>query len=61
MSGVASISDYRRSIGPKRDSELKRLALQLTVQLPEDPKEGERVVRHMETLVRAFLADPGPI
>lgn len=61
MAGVTSISDYRRAIGPKRDSELKRLALQLAVQLPEDPAEGERVVRYMETLVRAFLVEPRPV
>lgn len=61
MAGVTSISGYRRAANPKRDGELRRLAMQLALQLPEDPTEGVEVVEHMKTLVRSFMGDPKPV
>lgn len=61
MPGVASMSEYRRATSPKRTGEMKRLAMQLALQLPEDPSEAAEVVEHMQTLVRAFMGDPKPV
>jgi hypothetical protein len=51
----------RRPRPPARDAELKRLALQLAAQLPEDTQEALDALSHTETLVRAFLGDQGPL
>jgi hypothetical protein len=59
--GVTSISDFRLARDAGREAELKRLAIQLAVQLPKDPQEALDTVRHLETLVRSFLADPRPV
>lgn len=60
MSQVASLSDYRGTRNPERDVELRRLALQLAVQLPNDGQEALTTIGHMETLVRGFLGDTRP-
>lgn len=49
-----------KAVESKREKELRRLALQLVVQLPENPQEALEVVGHMETLVRSFLAGSKP-
>jgi hypothetical protein len=50
--------------GPKRPSSrerrLKKLALQIAVQLPDDPEEALEVLNLAKTLVRAFVSDPKP-
>lgn len=43
-----------------RDAALRRLALQMAVQLPDDPKEAERVLAYLRALLGTFLADPTP-
>lgn len=60
MSRVVSLSDHRGSREPGRDAELKRLALQLAVQLPKDQGEAIDTVEHLRALVRGFLGDSRP-
>ena len=43
------------------DAALKRLAIQLAGQLPENVDEALAVLEHCKTLVRTFLADPEPV
>lgn len=38
-------------------SRLKRLAIQIVAQLPEDPQEAQTVLRHAQVLVQNFLDD----
>lgn len=61
MSSVTSIEGYRRSRVPGRDQQLKRLAIQLAAQLPDDTDEAMDVIEHVRTLLRSFLADPAPV
>lgn len=61
MSSVTSIGGYRRSRDPGREMQLKRLAIQLAAQLPDDTQEALDVLEHAKTLVRAFLADSRPV
>lgn len=39
---------------------LKRLAIQIAAQLPEDQEEALAVLEHAKTLVRSFLGDLSP-
>jgi hypothetical protein len=60
-------SIVRRAGTPKRKSSRKvredawrrRHALQVAAQLPDNPREALTVLRHVETLVRSFLAKAG--
>lgn len=59
MNVVTSISDHLR---PRegREAQLRRLAVELAVQLPTEVPEALRVLGYTETIVRSFLADSGP-
>lgn len=48
-----------RNRKPCDNAALKRLAIQLASQLPEDPDEALTVLEHCKTLVRTFLDEPG--
>lgn len=61
MSSVTSIEGYRRSRVPGRDQQLKRLAIQLAAQLPDDEGEALDVLEHVRTLLHSFLADSRPV
>lgn len=61
MSSVTSLEGYRRSRTPGRDQQLKRLAIQLAAQLPDDADEAEDVLEHVKTLLRSFLGDSRPV
>ena len=60
-------SIVRRAGAPKRksskkareDAWLRRQALQVAAQLPDNSREALTVLRHVETLVRSFLAKTG--
>lgn len=58
---VASLDDYRRGRTPERDAHLRRLALQLVVQLPADTQDALDCLDMAKAAVRAFLADPRPV
>jgi hypothetical protein len=47
----------RKNQGPDlvRDAELRRLALQIVIQLPADTAEARRVLRYTEEIVSAWL------
>lgn len=60
MPDVTSISEYRAAHPRARDAHLKRLALQLAAQLPDDPDEALEALEHTKTLVRSFLAETRP-
>lgn len=60
MSSVTSITGYRRKDDP-RSGRLRRLAIQLAAQLPEDEGEALEVLSLTETLVRSFLSDSRPV
>src|SRR5438045_860876 len=47
-------------IGPERLRELKRLAMQLVLQLPEDKREADLVLEHAATIVRDLYLDEEP-
>lgn len=62
MHGVQSISDFRREkVDPARERDLRRLALQLVAQLPENTRDALDALEYAKTFVRAFLAEPEPI
>lgn len=61
MRGVASLSDYRNQRSPEREAHLRRLALQIAVQLPADTQDALDCLDHTKTLVRSFLADSRPV
>lgn len=52
--------DFRKNKLLETDPRLKRLALQLVVQLPEDVEEALITLRLAETVVRSFVAAPRP-
>lgn len=56
---VVCLNGKRRA--PQREAELKRLALQLVVQLPEDTQEALDTIEHVKSFVRGFMADPGGV
>jgi hypothetical protein len=55
------VISMRRPRPPTREGELKRLALQLAAQLPEDTQEALDALDYTKTLVRSFLGDGGPV
>jgi hypothetical protein len=55
------VVSMRRPRPPTRDAELKRLALQLAAQLPEDTQEALDALEYTKTLVRSFLGSGGPV
>lgn len=61
MSSVTPIEGYRRARIPGRDQQLKRLAIQIAAQLPDDTEEAIDVLEHVRTLVRGFLNEPRPV
>lgn len=61
MSSVTSMEGYRRSRVPGRDQQLKRLAIQLAAQLPDDEMEAEDVLDYVRTLLRGFLNESRPV
>lgn len=60
MRGVTSIADYRNTRTPEREAHLRRLALQLAVQLPADTRDALDCLDMAKTAVRSFLAAVGP-
>lgn len=61
MPRVTSIADYRKSRTPERDAHLRRLALQLVVQLPSDAEDALHCLDLAKTAVRSFLCDSKPV
>lgn len=57
---VTSLGDYRRGRSPEREAHLRRLALQLAVQLPADTGDALDCLDMAKTAVRSFLAAAGP-
>lgn len=43
----------------RREAALKRIAMQIALQLPSDSGEADRVLDHAKTIVRTFLARHG--
>lgn len=60
MHGITSIADYRNTRTPEREAHLRRLALQIAVQLPGDAKDALDCLDMAKTAVRSFLAAQGP-
>lgn len=58
---VAFLDAYRRGRTPEREVHLRRLALQLVVQLPSDTDDALDCLEMAKTAVRAFLSDPRPV
>lgn len=46
-----------KPITVERDAALRRLAIQLAAQLPDDCDEAERTLHHARSLLRTFLSD----
>lgn len=62
MPNVKSLSEHRNPPrSPDRETHLRRLALQLVVQLPADTQDALDTLDMAKTAVRAFLGQPGPI
>jgi len=61
MNVVQLTAANRKSISPKREAHLRRLALQLVVQLPADPQEALDCLDLAKVAVRSFLAEPTPV
>jgi len=61
MPEVESIAKYRKRISTTRERELRKLAIQLAAQLPDDTRDALDALEHAKTLVRSFLAEPGPV
>ena len=60
MSFVTSLQGYKKLDNP-REQRLKRLAIQLAAQLPEDIGEALDALEYAKTLVRSFMGDPKPV
>ena len=45
---------------PADDQTLKRIALEIAAQMPDNEADALRVLDHVKTLVRSFLAAGGP-
>lgn len=59
MSNVELFAEYRKKmVDPTRERELKKLAIQLAAQLPDDMQDALDALEHAKTLVRSFLAEP---
>lgn len=54
MHGVTTL--VPKPIDPAKDRWLRRQAIQIAAQLPDDEREAIAVLEHTKTLVRAFLA-----
>lgn len=50
-----------KPIPDERDAALRRRALQIVAELPEDEGEALAVLEHAKTLVRSFLARSRPV
>jgi len=63
MTAITLIADFEKK-GDKGDAakeaRLKRLAIQIAAQLPEDTGDALSVLEHTQTLVRSFLAHSRP-
>lgn len=59
--GIVTKLVAERAIPSERDAWLRRRALQIVAELPEDEGEAIAVLEHAETLVRSFLARPKPV
>jgi hypothetical protein len=51
----------RQKPAPPHDAALKRLAIQIAAQLPEEEEDALAVLEHAKTLVRSFLGQPRPV
>lgn len=60
MASVTRLQGFRRP-DSGRDARLRRLAIQLAAQLPDDVGEALEALDHAKTLVRSFLGDPKPV
>lgn len=60
MPAVISLIQKQKSPNPK-EAALKRLAIQIAAQLPEDGDEALAVLEYAETLVRSFLGESMPV
>lgn len=54
---VTYMASHKKIRNPKRDAQLRRVAIQLAAQLPEDTEEALEVLEHTKTLVWSFLGD----
>ena len=44
-----------------QEQALKRLAIQIAAQLPNEVEDALEVLEHAKTLVRSFLGEPGAV
>jgi hypothetical protein len=58
---VAAIATFKKARHKEREAHLRRLALQIVVQLPADPQEALDCLELAKDAVRAFLVDPRPV
>lgn len=58
---VVQMVSKRKPRRPGEEAALRRLAVQLAGQLPENTEEAIRVLDLAKTLVRSFLAEPEPV
>lgn len=61
MSNVTPMAGYKNQRTPEREAHLRRLALQLVVQLPGDTKDALDCLDMAKIAVRSFLTDLGPL
>lgn len=61
MPNVTSIEAYRDRRSPERDAHLRRLALQLVVQLPTDSRDALDCLDMAKIAVCSFLGDSGSL
>lgn len=57
---IKSLSDYRSEPCERHDMRLRRLAIQIAAQLPEDVGDALATLDLAKTLVRSFMGDPKP-
>lgn len=60
---MGTVSELRNPsrVRPERVQWVRRRALQIASELPEDRDEALAVLREAESLVRSFLCDPRPV
>ena len=58
MPNVKNMSEYRNPRSWDREVHLRRLALQLVVQLPADPQDALSTLDMAKAAVRSFLVEP---
>jgi hypothetical protein len=61
MPALVTIASQHRRPRDARCRKLRRLAIQLAAQLPDDEGEAMETLELTKTLVRSFLADPGAV